>query len=158
MPSKVEISIDLKNLDRLNKFSRNQYRADVGIFSSNNKRNDTNKLTNAEIGARHEYGVMSENLPRRSFLKDPLTIKGNDVINKANELIKKNLFTDNGTKNTVQSLGMFAESIVVQAFETGGFGTWTPLSYKTISEKGHTQILLDTLQLKNSIASRVKKL
>ena len=54
-------------------------------------------------------------------------------------------------------LGEKGRSIVLQAFEAGGFGKWPDISEHTKAAKGSSKILIDTAQLKNSITSDVVK-
>ncbi len=51
----------------------------------------------------------------------------------------------------MEKVGVLGVSIVLKAFDSGGFGTWAPLSPVTIKRKGHSQILIETQQLRNSI-------
>lgn len=113
-------------------------------------------LTNADIGLRHEKGVKSEHLPRRSWLVTPLEDKLPEYFqalgDKAIELIvlKKSL-------KAYEELSVICEQIIQKGFETGGYGKWKPLAKFTIEQKGSSRILIDTGQLKKSITSTVVK-
>ena len=63
--------------------------AKLGIFGDKNKRDDKTGQTNADIGAAHEFGVLTKKLPRRSFLLDPLTIKGKELTKETGQIIDK---------------------------------------------------------------------
>ena len=130
--------------------------AKVGIFSDDNARDDGG-LTNAQIGARHEFGVLSEGLPRRSFLKDPINLKRKELLSKADKIIKANIDKNDGDVKIFELIGIYGESIVQEAFETGGFGTWQSLSQSTIDKKGSSQILIDSSQLRKAVISKVDK-
>lgn len=112
------------------------------------------ELTNAEIGLRHEKGVKSEHLPRRSWLQVPLEDHLAEYLNKvgkdAIELIIK-------TQNikAYQELGIVCEQIIQKGFETGGYGKWKALSRRTIEAKGSSAILIDTGQLRKAVSSTV---
>ena len=64
MPSDVKVTFNLKGLEQLQENLKTNLVAKLGIFADKNARGD-GALTNAEIGARHEFGVISEGLPRR---------------------------------------------------------------------------------------------
>lgn len=124
-------------------------RVQVGILA--NKPRAEGDLTNAEIGAIHEFGSYSERIPQRSFLLMPLTfhlgknLKGNWT----------GWILSGGMVNAAKHLGVMAEKTIQQAFATGGFGEWRPLAPSTIARKGSSAILIDTAQLRRSISYRV---
>lgn len=155
MPSSVKVTGDIKGLDQLLKNVSTKLVAKVGIFGGS--REEGESATNADIGAIHEFGSFSKDLPRRSFLKDPITLKRKELLKKAKELITANIDKDGGDKKIFELLGIFGESIVQEAFESGGFGTWDPISKKTINKKGSSQILIDSSQLRKSITSKTEK-
>jgi putative ubiquitin-RnfH superfamily antitoxin RatB of RatAB toxin-antitoxin module len=151
MPSGIVIKEDFKGLEDLKKTLNTKKTAKIGIFSNKDARDD--QLTNVKIGAKHEFGSFSENLPRRSFLKDPMDIKRKEIVKEAKRIINK--YAMDGENKILELLGVYGESIVQEAFETGGFGTWKPLSQSTIEAKGSNSILIDTAQLRRSITSKV---
>lgn len=112
------------------------------------------QLTNAELGALHEFG--GANMPQRSFLRMPLT----ERLNK--EMQRSGAFSEQAFKGVMQQgtvipwlkkLAVLAESIVLGAFDSGGYGKWPKW------KKGYTNrtgmILVDSQQLRNSITSEV---
>lgn len=155
MPSDVKITYNFKALEDLNKDLRKKLVTKVGIIGNKVARDDKSGLTNAEIGARHEFGVLSERLPRRSFLKDPLTIKQDELVKDVGKAAKDNMGKPKGVLKTFKLMGLAAEKIIQEAFETGGFGLWAPLSQRTINEKNSSSILIDTGILRGSITSQV---
>jgi len=156
MPSDVKVTFNLKGLEQLQENLKTNLVAKLGIFADKNARGD-GALTNAEIGARHEFGVISEGLPRRSFLKDPIEIKRKELLATANKVIKANINKEGGAEKIFELIGIAGEAIVQEAFESGGFGTWQPLAQSTIDAKGSEQILIETSQLRKSIISKVEK-
>jgi len=156
MPSDVKVTSNLKGLEQLQENLKTNLVAKLGIFADKNARGD-GALTNAEIGARHEFGVISEGLPRRSFLKDPIEIKRKELLATANKVIKANIDKEGGAEKIFELIGIAGEAIVQEAFESGGFGTWQPLAQSTIDAKGSEQILIETSQLRKSIISKVEK-
>ena len=132
----------------------------VGILGNTNARKG-GAGSNAEIGAKHEFGEVVElnghqyKLPVRSFLRMPLTLKLHEY------MAKNPRFTEDGLKQVLhdenldmwfQQLGIMAEAIVLEAFQTRGFGQWKPsnMKFKTVK-----QTLVETQQLRNSITSEV---
>ena len=106
-----------------------------------------------------KYGSFSQNIPRRSFLKDPLfKIKKKQLMEDTIKIINKHIADDNGGKIIFKKLGLAGEAIVKTAFATGGFGTWKPLSPLAVARKGSDRILIDTAQLRKSITSKVEEL
>lgn len=155
MASKVKVRSNLKELEQLQRNIATKLIAKVGIFSNNNARDGAK--TNAEIGAKHEFGSLSEGIPRRSFLKDPLEMKKEELLEKAKKIISNNIDKKDGSKKIFELIGILGESIVQEAFDTGGFGNWESLKASTITKKGSNRILIDSSQLRRSIISKVDK-
>ena len=105
----------------------------------------------------HEFGSFSKGIPRRSFLKDPITHKRKELLKKAKEIIDANIDKENGDKKIFELIGIYGESIVQEAFESGGFGMWEAISDKTATKKGSSQILIDSSQLRRAIISKTDK-
>ena len=51
--------------------------------------------------------------------------------------------------------GIAGENLIDEAFDTGGFGTWPPISQNTAKKKGNDKILIETDQLHKSRVSKV---
>ena len=163
MPSNVKVTSNLKGLDQLQENLKTNLVAKLGVFADDNARSSEGDedgeviLTNAEIGAIHEFGVISEGIPRRSFLKDPIEMQKEELLETANKVIKANIAKPNGTRKIFELIGIKGEAIVQEAFESGGFGTWKPLAQSTIDGKGHEEKLINTSQLRRSVISKVEK-
>lgn len=152
---------DLK-IDGLQKFSKalkeKPPQVRVGILGNFNARSEPGSgPNNATIGAAHEYGT--SRLATRSFLRVPLTT----YLEK--ELEGSGAFTEDAMKRViaqksllpwVEKMGIVAVGIVLDAFNTGGSGTWAPLSAETMARKKVKQILVETQQLRNSVTYEVK--
>lgn len=109
--------------------------------------------TNASIGAKHEFG--EDGLPVRSWLRMPLATKMQKYLDKADSFtpdVAKEVLKGGSMAPWVAKLGILAESVIKDAFATGGFGQWKPsnMEYK----KNH-QTLVETQQLRDSIISEV---
>lgn len=169
MPSaSTQINFKIDGLERIRKnLEQTKLVAKLGIFGDENKRDEDTKgnkedkkagLTNAELGASHEFGAPEISLPRRSFLLDPLTIKGKELTKKTEQIIDRYIDEENGIETILELVGIYGESVVQEAFETGGFGAWQPITEATSKrKKGNTEILKDTTQLSKSIISKVEK-
>lgn len=141
-----------KNLMKMIKALKQVPQAKVGILGDKNARSK-DKLTNAQIGAKHEFG--EDGMPIRSFLRFPIStylqkyLDNSGAFNKdtLSEVIKLGTI-----KPWVQKIAITAESIVQEAFATGGFGQWKP---SHMEDKKVHLTLVETQQLRNSITSRV---
>lgn len=117
-------------------------------------------LTNAFIGAVHEYGSISRNIPARSFLRMPLESRFGMMV-KANLKSLVEYLANGRFRQWLEKAGLKAENIVQEAFHSSGWGSWKPLKPSTLRhrKKGHNGEaplpLLDTGQLSASISSRV---
>lgn len=172
-----DVHLDTRNLDALIKaMKENLSRARIGILGSKTVRNNvktsggkyinavSNKLpstkinfsTNAAIGAIHEFG--GSKMPMRSFLRMPITeylqkrMESSGAFDKdsMNEVLKQKSVVP-----WLKKIATIAEAIVVEAFETGGFGKWP--AWKTPGySNDDNRLLVDTRQLRESISSEVK--
>lgn len=127
--------------------------AKVGILGKNATRKD-GKETNYEIGKKHEFG--EDGLPIRSFLRMPIVEKFPKALQSSGFFEKKvfeKALASGSLYSIVEKLGILGEVVVLEAFETGGFGNWKPSNMKY--KKNH-QTLVETQQLKDSISSEVK--
>jgi len=103
-------------------------------------------------------------IPARSFLRMPLTRK-NALLKKLQK--KMNVgsqeeilwyFGKTGDMQTLAvMLGASAKELIIEAFETGGWGTWAPNSPYTIAAKGSNNPLQDTGALWQKIDYEVKE-
>lgn len=145
--------LNTKNLDQLIKALKKQkLKGRVGILGKTTARDG--KLNNATIGAFHEFGTT--NLPVRSFLRYPITEKLQKYLQQSGAFSKEaveDVIKQKSLKPWLQKAVIVAESIVIDAFDTGGFGAWQPsnMKYKSVH-----MTLVETQQLRDSITSEVK--
>lgn len=142
-------------LTRLLKAFENPPKVRVGILGDKNNRSSAKgkALSNATIGAKHEFG--EDGLPVRSFLRMPLIKYLQKYIAKANlfsgpalaQVVKQMSF-----KPLMVLIGGVGETVVEDAFNSGGFGEWKP---SNMSRKKVQMTLVETQQLRRSITSRV---
>lgn len=155
------IRINTKGIEKLGKALGDEYSIKVGIMGSKaqQKHNDTT-LTNAQIGALNEYGSARREIPRRSFLREPLQehlatyLKSKKAFSEKeiDQAVKEGTLLDLAKK-----VGVVAEQVIQEAFATRGFGKWKPNAPSTIARKGSDSPLIDTGQLRRSITSKVDK-
>lgn len=173
------------NLDGLLKMGRalkvmadGKYHVRVGIFGAKNSRSSGGTLTNAELGYIHEMGSPKRHIPERSFLRYPLMSHGAQLVAATKDDLV-NLFRNGKVDAYLKRVGEAAVSIVKEAFDTAGWGTWPQDAYATILRKlgktkmsrarrtmeamkaaigGHSGInspLIDSGQMRHAVTSRV---
>jgi phage gpG-like protein len=148
-----EATLNMKKFNQIMKALEKVPTIRVGILGNSNARNDGN--TNAEIGAKHEFG--KDGMPERSFLRMPMTtefpkaLEGSQLFDA--ETLKK-VAEEKSTEQWARKIATVAEGVVQEAFSSRGFGNWKP---HAPGYENHTgQVLVDTQQLRNSITSEVK--
>jgi len=152
MPNNVEINFDLSGLEQLKENLGQKINAKVGVLGDSASR-EGGEENNATIGATHEFGSFTKNIPQRSFLKMPIAENSDKLTQSIN--FEEELTRKEGVKNIFEKMAVNAVAIVQTAFETGGYGKWQPLSNQTIKKKKSASILIDTAQLRKSITYRV---
>ena len=111
------------------------------------------KVTNAYVGYVHEYGKGKN--PKRSFLREPLqAYLGPRMIAQGalDQNVLKAVIASGSLIAWCEGIAVLAEGIVLEAFDTCGFGKWQP---SNMSRKKVKQTLVETQQLRNSISSKV---
>jgi hypothetical protein len=146
------------DLSKLNKFVKeleSGYAVDVGIFGAKKtkiEREDEHggksTITNPELGYIHEMGI---GVPMRSFLRMPLYLKSEEILKEVMKDGALQKLAAGDVVGVLSDLGLECEKAIAEAFETGGYGDWKP------NKKG-TTTLIDTGQLRRSIASQVVKI
>lgn len=152
--SEEQNTINTEPLDSILKaLIDNKYIVKVGVLSGKNSRKDA--LSNATIGAVHEFG--NSKLPQRSFLRMPLQMflpKELEKVGILNDKDVNDIIKTEGLRVFTEKLGILAVATVLKAFDSGGFGLWKPsnMEYKKVK-----QTLVETHQLRDSITYDVKK-
>lgn len=153
-----KLNYDISKFEKYVKDYSEAY-AQVGVLG---KQKSKNGETIADYAIVHEYGSIKNNIPRRSFIKDPLEKHLNNEI-KSIENTLKTLLTQGDVKKAVAILGMKAVEIIKNAFATSNDGQWAPLAESTIENMKYSdpnryegwKILVDTGALESSITSKV---
>lgn len=110
-------------------------------------------VSNAEVGFLMEFGVPKK-IPARSWLRMPLTQKISNIVkNAAVEFVAA--VESGDAVRFMKRLGISAEAEIQRAFATSGYGGWEPNKPSTVARKGSASPLIDTAQLRRSVASQV---
>ncbi len=146
---KCDVTVNTKGLQDLQSvLIKNKKSIRVGILGSSNNRTDG--LSNATIGAIQEFGSEGNKIPARSFLRMPIMDKQKQIAQFAKKSLTIALKTNN-IDLALNQIGLFCRSIIQNAFDTKGFGKWSPNAPTTIENKGSSSPLIDTGELRKSI-------
>jgi phage gpG-like protein len=130
----------------------------IGILGSTNARQGKSGVTNATVGAVHEFGAPGRNIPQRSFLRVPLTDNLEKYLEQAGAFDKDVLaevIKQGSVIPWMKKVAATAKQIVGEAFDTGGFGRWPAWKDPNYTNEGG-QLLVDTQSLRDSITTEVK--
>jgi hypothetical protein len=173
-PSKVVADFSpIKGLNANLERYRNA-RVKVGILANHATREEGSAIDNPSLGLAHEFGVASQNLPSRSFIRMPLMVELPKKMQQVGPKIWEALISQKGIKGALEQLGAAAVQTIEMAFRTGGFGRWQQWSVayarrrELKSRKAYRgrlmdfigpikpgSILIDTGQLRRSISFAV---
>jgi hypothetical protein len=101
----------------------------------------------------HEYGTPK--MPIRSFLRLPLNALLSDRLESCGAFDQHALdevIASGSLEPWVAKIAIVAEGIVIESFDTAGFGTWVT---SNMSRKKTKQTLVESGQLRRSITSEV---
>jgi hypothetical protein len=148
------IELKTEGLDKLLKaLKKKPPFAQVGVLGDKNARSGPVN-SNATVGAAHEFGTTKSS--QRSFLRIPITDNLQRYMERAGEpfwkAALKDILKQGSLFEWAKKLGLIGETIVGDAFDSGGFGKWKP---SNMDKKKVQQTLVETQQLRNSITSRV---
>jgi len=155
MTRNIHSKLDISGFNEIETLFKKGFLSKVGILGDKDARPDGSPEGNAEIGLKQEFGSISENIPPRSFLRMPVIDKKSDFAKYMSSSKVKKLVAEKKIKQIFVDLGLIAEKIIQEAFETRGFGKWKPNAPMTIRLKGSDSPLIDTGQLRRSITSTV---
>ena len=177
--------VNFNRLSRVIEEFDKKYSIKVGIIGDTAyQKHEHTDLTNADLGAIHEYGATTEDgvvITTRSFLRMPLlssegrraiikeVIKNNEGVA---ELVKKPTGDEADTayreavkkivnpETIANQIALAAVSRVQEAFKTDGFGNWKPTTEASRKQRHGSPdnpTLVDTGQLRDSISFEVKE-
>lgn len=146
----MEVKSDFKLLEKILKNLKGKHYVDIGILGEQ-KMKDGASI--AGIGAVHEFGSISKNIPERSFIKMPIEQNQSEIAKDVNKNFQKNIETGN-IKQIFTDIGISAEAQIQDAFDTSGFGQWQDIKQETKDRKGSDSILIDEGTLRKAITSK----
>jgi phage gpG-like protein len=150
--STLQVKGDFSKLENLIKKLKTPYYCDVGILGEASYEDGA---TIAGIGAVHELGSISGNIPQRSFIVMPIETKQADIAKKLDSKWEGKLESQD-IRGLFIEMGILCEAAIQEAFDTKGFGSWKPIEEATKKrKKGSDAILIDKGILSNSITSEV---
>jgi hypothetical protein len=150
-----EVTIEIKNLKKfLKALNGPSPRIKLGILGDKNARSSSS-TSNAEVGAKHEFGI---GVPERSFLRKPIIEQFQKYLEEAsvyNLQAFQAVIREGTLMGWTTKTAALAETVVLDAFATGGFGQWKAHAPGYTNNTG--MILVDTQQLRNSISYEIKE-
>lgn len=146
-----------KNLDGLQQIidMTKHMRARVGILGNKVVRTNDTEIDNSEIAFIQIFGSITDNIPPRDFLVQPLMHERRELVKAMSGSMVRNAFLAGNYQKMFKLLGAAGEAAVQKAFETAGFGQWPPNAPLTIARKGSAAPLIDQGILRNSVTSDV---
>jgi phage gpG-like protein len=160
MQVRSKVTLDGKALKALRDGLKAAGKAEVqvGVFAYDADRDDEGSdMSNADIGAVHEFGSKARNIPERSFLRMPTETKLPKELKRIGATIITKTIIEKGASEFLREVGQIAEGQIDEAFTTSGYGQWAPNSKRTERRKGSARPLIDTGKLRAAITSRVEK-
>ncbi|NIQ92381.1 MAG: hypothetical protein GWN93_26745 [Deltaproteobacteria bacterium] len=116
-----------------------------------------NPITIAHLATIHEFGVQSRNIPERPFMKIAFDSNRDKIFKKKADLLGQVYDGRLTVKKALKKLGLFHEGNVKAVFRSGKLPALkqSTIKAKTVRGKRGTTPLIDTGQLRQSIASEV---
>lgn len=140
------------NFDGLNKLVKalsDKHVVKVGILGRKTNRKEGADITNAELGAIHEFGSYSNNIPSRSWLRMPIHKEADKIARDAAHAGKELAKTGN-MLGVLKLIGVGCVAAIARGFSSHGFGEWKPDKPATIKRKGSSAPLIDRGELARS--------
>lgn len=125
----VKIEQDTKELDKLIANFKDTKIVNVGIIGGEQQ----DEISLASIGAVQEFGSVVNNIPRRSFIKEPLLAHLSEKIKRQKEKLKQYLFIDKRLDEAYNLMGNTALEIITHSFKNKNDGQWDPNAPITIN-------------------------
>lgn len=147
-----QITGDFSRLEKLIENLNADAYVDIGIF---HEAKTSDGMPVAEYGAYNEFGSLTrkDRPPKRSFIRMPLEQKSDKVSDYVVKRTKGHL--ENGDVLAIfEDIGIAGESVIQEAFDTRGFGSWKENADSTIAQKGSDAPLIDEGLLRRSITHK----
>ena len=113
------VRINMSGFNIIKASLKDNFKTRVGILGSEASQEIDGELTMAGLGAVHEFGSISMNIPRRSFIREPLEDNIMDWI-KDNSSEYYDQMKKGSVKKWYVALGYGAEAIISEGFSTRG--------------------------------------
>jgi hypothetical protein len=149
----VTVKGDFSKLENLLKGLKTKMSVRVGVFQ---EATTPDGQSVAEYGAYNEFGSVSvpDRPPKRSFIRMPIETKAEKIAADV-EKRKRDRIEQGNIRGIFEDIGLAAEAVIQEAFDTRGFGTWKENAEMTIEKKGSDAPLIDEGLLRRSITSKV---
>lgn len=162
MAEGVEIKWNDEAIKKIQEAIASSASVKIGILS-NEPLHSEDSLGAVELGAIHEFGSMSRNIPERSFIRLTESQRRDNyafwVLKNKNEIFKA--IVSDGLSSILPKIGALWVGYVQNTFFTIGYGKWPKLSPSTYMKRtkgkgsGPVKPLIDTGALMNSITYEV---
>jgi hypothetical protein len=149
-----QVSGDFSSLEKIIKGLKGKHFVDIGVFAT---AVTSEGDTVATFGAFNEFGSVSRpnHPPKRSFIRMPLSTHQDKIAEYVQKHARGHLEAGD-IKAIFEDIGIGAESVIQEAFDTRGFGTWQENAESTIRQKGSDAPLIDEGLLRKSISHRTE--
>lgn len=150
-----QITGDFSGLEKLVAKLKEKHFVEVGYFKEA-KAPDGSSV--AGYMAPNEFGAIigKKKIPKRSSIRMPLQVKSKKIQNYVYLKAKKHLEAGD-ILAIFEDIGIAAESVIQEAFDTRGFGTWPPNAEMTIALKGSDAPLIDKGLARKAVTYRTDK-
>lgn len=151
--AKIDFHLDSATLDKLAKFVDKEMYVKIGVLNNEKREGGIGAV---ELAAIHEFGSVSRNIPKRSFMLKTMTNKKDEFEAEIKKNLKrlKEVIINQGPEALLNKIGAKWVGYVLDTFEAEGPG-WQLLKPATVARKGSDQILVDTGAMKRSITHEV---
>lgn len=149
-----QITGDFSKLEALIADVGKKHFTDIGVFKT--AKTGGGRAV-AEYGAYNEFGSYTrpDHPPKRSFIRMPLTTHQEKIVAYVQKRAKQHL-EEGDVKAIFADIGIAGESVIQEAFDTRGFGTWRENAPSTIKQKGSDAPLINDGTLRKAITSRAE--
>lgn len=151
--SELEIVKRLKEVMRRAE-QLNRMQLVVGIPSDENSRDESTGITNAELGAIHEFGVPEKNIPERSSMRSTASEESQNLGRLAKIQISECLRGETSAHDAFATVGAYLQGKIVDKITDGDF---EPNTEATVKRKKSSKPLIDTGQLRGAITYEVRE-
>jgi hypothetical protein len=151
------VEADFTALDKLIANLGKSHYVDVGILGANAGKTEEGGATVGMIGAVQEFGSIDGRIPKRSFIRMPLQTHQAEIQAQVEPRMQKHM-EQADIKGIFTDIGIAAEGVIQDAFDSNGFGQWKPNAESTIAQKDSDSPLIDTGLLRKSISSKANQI